>query len=119
MAYSMEKDFSISLNDLRENDVRAVLLTQVYNAGARRRMDIHNAIEDCKKYYPSDYTLLDVFAALMDKAAKLPLIHIPVSIIHMPIVSNNGQCTIGKQILIEPIAQVAVNHDNFSPALLQ
>ena len=61
MAYSMEKDFSISLNDLRENDVRAVLLTQVYNAGARRRMDIHNAIEDCKKYYPSDYTLLDVF----------------------------------------------------------
>lgn len=67
MAYSMEKDFSISLNDLRENDVRAVLLTQVYNAGARRRMNIHNAIEDCKKYYPSDYTLLDVFDDLMDK----------------------------------------------------
>ena len=67
MAYSMEKDFSIFLTDLKENDVRAVLLMKVYNAGARRRMDVHNAMEDCKKYYPADYSLLDVFDDLIDK----------------------------------------------------
>lgn len=30
-------------------------------------MDAHGCLEDCKKYYPDNYSLLDIFDDLMDK----------------------------------------------------
>lgn len=65
--YSMEQDFNVLLNDLSDKDVRVTLLMQVYNAGAKRRVNAQAALDDCKKYYPSDYSLLDVFDDLIDK----------------------------------------------------
>lgn len=65
--YSMEQDFNVSLNDLSDKDVRVTLLMQVYNAGAKRRVNAQAALDDCKKYYPSNYSLLDVFDDLIDK----------------------------------------------------
>ncbi len=67
MKYSMEKDFSVLLTDLKEEDARTNLLMWVYNAGAKHRMDAHGCLEDCKKYYPDNYSLLDIFDDLMDK----------------------------------------------------
>ena len=52
-------------------------------------------------------------------AAQLPGINVPVGIIHMTVIGHKANSTVFQQILINPIAKVTVNQNDFPLALMQ
>ena len=50
---------------------------------------------------------------------QLPLVDIPIRVIGVAVVGHEAHRAVFQQILIEPVAQIPVNHHDFSPAKAQ
>ena len=57
--------------------------------------------------------------SLMYVGPQLPLINVPVAVVSVSVIGHNPQAAVCQDVLIHPIAQIAVDHDDFSPALAQ
>ena len=58
-------------------------------------------------------------AAVVDMGPQLPLVDIPIRVIGIAVVGHEAHRAVFQQILIEPVAQIPVNHHDFSPAKAQ
>ena len=54
--------------------------------------------------------------ALADEAAQFPLIDVPVGVIHIAIVGDEAHSAVFQNVLIDPVAQVTVDHNDLAAA---
>ena len=52
-------------------------------------------------------------------AAKLPGVDVPVGIIGVSVVGDEAHRAVGQNVLVHPVAQIAVDHHDLAPALAQ
>lgn len=72
--YRSEEIFAARLDEVSVNDARVILLRDVYNAGtAGKRLDCGQVLNECRKYYPSCFTLQDVFEDLIAQTPRRAL----------------------------------------------
>lgn len=72
--YRSEEQFSARLDEIDVQDARVVLLRDIYNAGtAGKRLDCEQVLEESRKYYPSCFTLQDVFEDLIAQTPRQAL----------------------------------------------
>ena len=57
--------------------------------------------------------------ALAHIAAKLPGVDIPVGIVGVAVVGDEARRAVGQNVLVHPVAQIAVDHHDLAPALAQ
>ena len=57
--------------------------------------------------------------SVVDIGAQLPLVNVPVGVVDASVIGDEAHSAVFQQIVIHPVAQVAVDHHDFSPAPAQ
>ena len=57
--------------------------------------------------------------SVVDVRAQLPLVDVPVGVIGVSVIGDEAHRAVFQQIVVDPVAQIAVDHHDFPPALAQ